>query len=115
MVILRLLWCDGLGYSALLGRDLGWEYVRSLVDLAITKKKQQEQHQSIVEPICNSEEYYEAPMSSSSDSLSKCSVSESDVYVQTSQVMLRGRPKLKQSWKGLTKQPVFNLVQLRFL
>ena len=57
--------CDGIGYSALLGRDLGWESVRSLVDLAITKKKQQEQHQFIVEPIRNSEEYYGAPMSSS--------------------------------------------------
>ena len=26
--------CDGIGYSALLGRDLGWKYVHSLVDLA---------------------------------------------------------------------------------
>ena len=29
--------CDGIGYFALLDRDLGWESVRSLVDLAITR------------------------------------------------------------------------------
>ena len=41
--------CDGIGC-----RGLGWESVCSLVDLAITKKKEQEkQHQFIVEYMDN--------------------------------------------------------------
>ena len=90
-------------YSALLGRDLGWESLSSLADLAIIKKKEQEeQHQFIVESIDKCEECQGNPVSTSSDSLSEVSESESVVRVQTSQVMLtRKQAKAQAGLKRL--------------
>ena len=109
--------CDGIGYSALLGRDLGWESLRSLVDLAITKKKEQKSGTNSLLNLWINVKSAREILYPPVQIVCLSSVRVSLMYVSRplKLCLLGSRPRPKLNWSRLTKLLALNLEQLPFV